>query len=149
MAFSSHAVPPACSHVSRFTSRFDTPGCGFVGGVSPGFVGITAAGATRVGGVGTVVFHGRRRLIRFGVWATSTTPRVTNTTIVRRRRGLDMSTASHPWNWYVMAVPANTNAASSTNPSSMTGPTENSCPSSSPVIPATNSSRVRLASELR
>ena len=44
---------------------------------------------------------------------------VTKTMTVRRRRGLDISFASHPWNWYVTAVTARMNAASSGNPRSI------------------------------
>ena len=47
---------------------------------------------------------------------------VTSTITVRRRRGLIMSDASQPWNWYVTAVTIRKNAASSGGTASRAGP---------------------------
>ena len=50
-------------------------------------------------------------LIRFGTCARRTTPIVVPTTTARRRRGLFIISASHPWNWYVTPVIASRSAA--------------------------------------
>jgi hypothetical protein len=76
-------------------------------------------------------------------------PMVTKTRTVRRRRGLDINFASHPWNRYVTAVTARMKAASSGNPRSRANPPANTCPRSRPTIAGTNTTVLRATSELR
>ena len=87
-------------------------------------------------------------LMRFGSWNTRMNAMVTNTITVRRRRGLPMSDASQPWNWYVSAVTANRKAASSGRSTRFSGVAPMLSPRMRPVSAGTNRSRFRLNSEL-